>query len=152
MVHLVKNSPAMQETWVWSLGWEDPLEKVLATHSNILAWRILWTVYSMESQRVRHDWVKTVKSLPAMQETGFNPWAWKIPWRREWLSIPVLLPRKLHGQRSLTGYSPRGHKESGMTEWLTLSHFLIKYLHYIWHCIVLFKSRLRLLVNVYFKF
>ena len=39
---LAKNPPAMQETWVWSLGWEDPLEK--ATHSNILAWRIPWTV------------------------------------------------------------------------------------------------------------
>ena len=40
----VKNLPAMWETWVWSLGWEDPLEKGMATHSNILAWRILWTV------------------------------------------------------------------------------------------------------------
>ena len=38
----VKNPPAMQETWVWSLGWEDPLEKEMATHSNILAWKILW--------------------------------------------------------------------------------------------------------------
>ena len=44
MAQLVKNLPAMQETWVWSLGWEDPLEKGTATHSNILAWRILWTV------------------------------------------------------------------------------------------------------------
>ena len=41
---LVKNPPAMQETWVWSLGWEDPLEKGKATHSSILAWRIPWTV------------------------------------------------------------------------------------------------------------
>ena len=39
----VKNTPAMQETWVQSLGWEDPLEKGMATHSNILAWRIPWT-------------------------------------------------------------------------------------------------------------
>ena len=54
---LVKNSPAMQETWVWSLGWEDPLAKWKATHSSILAWRIPWTVQSMESQRVGHDWV-----------------------------------------------------------------------------------------------
>ena len=42
----VKNLPAMQETWVRSLGWEDPLEKGKATYSNILAWRILLTVYS----------------------------------------------------------------------------------------------------------
>ena len=52
---LVKNSPAMWKTWVQSLGWEYPLEKGKATHSNILAWRIPWTVQSMGSQRVRHD-------------------------------------------------------------------------------------------------
>ena len=40
---LVKNLPAMQETWVQSLGWEDPLEKGMTTHSGILAWRIPWT-------------------------------------------------------------------------------------------------------------
>ena len=50
MAQLVENLPAMQETWVRSLGWEDPLEKGKATHSSILAWRILWTVYSMGSQ------------------------------------------------------------------------------------------------------
>ena len=43
VAQLVKNSPAMQETWVRSLGWEDPLEKGMATHSSILAWRIPWT-------------------------------------------------------------------------------------------------------------
>ena len=41
---LLKNPPAMRETWVRSLGWEDPLEKGKATHSSILAWRIPWTV------------------------------------------------------------------------------------------------------------
>jgi len=44
VAQLVKNLPAMRETWVWSLGWEDPLEKGKATHSSILAWRIPWTV------------------------------------------------------------------------------------------------------------
>ena len=53
--------PAMQETWVWSLGWEDPLEKETASHPSILAWRIPWTkepggLQSMGSQRVGHDW------------------------------------------------------------------------------------------------
>ena len=43
---LVMNPPAMRETWVQSLGWEDPLEKGKATHSSILAWRIPWTVSS----------------------------------------------------------------------------------------------------------
>ena len=43
LAQLVKNPPVMQETWVQSLGWEDPLEKGTATHSSILAWRIPWT-------------------------------------------------------------------------------------------------------------
>ena len=46
MAQLVKNPPAMWETWVWSLRWEDPLEKGKATHSSTVAWRILWTLYS----------------------------------------------------------------------------------------------------------
>ena len=49
---LVENLPAMQETWVWSLGWKDPLEKGKATHSSILAWRIPWTTQPMGSQRL----------------------------------------------------------------------------------------------------
>ena len=53
---LVKNPPAMRETWARSLGWEDPVLKGKATHSSILTWRIPGTVYSMGSQRVRHDW------------------------------------------------------------------------------------------------
>ena len=44
VAQLVKNPPAMWETWIPSLGWEDPLEKGKATHSSILAWRIPWTV------------------------------------------------------------------------------------------------------------
>ena len=63
VVLVVKNLPALQEvkeTWVQSLGWEDPLEEERATHSSILAWRIPWAVepdgiQSMGSQRVRHD-------------------------------------------------------------------------------------------------
>ena len=59
---MVRNLPAMQETWVQSLVWEDPLEKRMATPSSILAWRITWTeepggLQSMGLQRVGHDWV-----------------------------------------------------------------------------------------------
>ena len=54
VAQLVKNLPAMQETWVRPLGWEDPLEKGAATHSSILAWRIPW-LQSMGSQRVGHN-------------------------------------------------------------------------------------------------
>ena len=57
---MVKHLPAMQETWVQSLGWEDPLEKEMATHSSPLAWEIPWTeepgrLQSMGLQRVGHD-------------------------------------------------------------------------------------------------
>ena len=57
---MVKNSPAVQETWVQSVGWEDPLEKGMATHPSILAWRIPWMekpgrLQSMWSQTVGYD-------------------------------------------------------------------------------------------------
>ena len=60
MAQMVKNLPAMREGWVQSLGWEDPLEKGMATHSRILAWRIPRTeepggLQSMGSQRVGHN-------------------------------------------------------------------------------------------------
>ena len=60
MAQTVNNLPAIQETWVQSLGQEDPLEKGMATHSSILAWRIPWTeepggLQFVGSQRVRHD-------------------------------------------------------------------------------------------------
>ena len=55
VAQLVKNPPAMQETWVQSLGWEHPLEKEKATYFSILAWRIPGTVESMGSQKVGHD-------------------------------------------------------------------------------------------------
>ena len=57
---MVRNLPAMQETWVGSLGWEDPLEEEMATYSSILAWRVPWIeepgeLQSAGSQRVGHD-------------------------------------------------------------------------------------------------
>ena len=57
---MVKNPPAMQEIWVQSLGWEDPLEEEMATHSSILVWKTPWTkepgrLQSMGLQRVGHD-------------------------------------------------------------------------------------------------
>ena len=61
VAQMVKNLPAMQENWVWSLGQEDPLEKEMATHSGVLAWRIPWTekpggLWSMGLQSIRCDW------------------------------------------------------------------------------------------------
>ena len=60
LTQMVKNLPVMQEAWVQSPGWEDPLEKGMATHSSSLAWRIPWAekpggLQSMGSQEVGHD-------------------------------------------------------------------------------------------------
>ena len=71
----VKRLPAMQETWVQSLGREDPLEKEMATHSSTLAWDIPWTekpgrLQSMGSQRVGHD------CATSLSVSTFNVWGW----------------------------------------------------------------------------
>ena len=64
----VKNLPAIQSTWVWSLGQEDPLKKGMATHFRFLAWRSLWTeepgrLQSMGWQKVRHDWAANTSHM-----------------------------------------------------------------------------------------
>ena len=67
MAQLGRNPPAIWETWVRSLGWEDPLEKGMATHSSILAWRIPWTVQSM-----------VPKSQTQLSEFHFHcPWTFR---------------------------------------------------------------------------
>ena len=63
-----------------------------------------------------HKKKKKKKNLLSMQETCFDPWVGKIPWRKEWQPTPVFLPGESHGQRSLAGYSPWGHEEMDMTE------------------------------------
>ena len=62
-----------------------------------------------------------VKNLPVMWENQVQSLVGKIPWRREWLPTPVFLPGESHGQRSLVGYSPRGHRQLDRTEQLSLS-------------------------------
>ena len=62
MTQLVENLPAMRETWVRSLGWEDPLEKGKAAHTSVLAWRIQ-AIQSMGSQRAGHNWVTCTFTL-----------------------------------------------------------------------------------------
>ena len=64
----LKHLPGIQETWVWSLGLEDPLEKEMALHSSTLAWRIPWReepggLQSMGSQRVGHDWAMSLHEI-----------------------------------------------------------------------------------------
>ena len=84
MAQLAKNPPAMWETWVLSLGWEDPLEKGKATHSSILAWRIPWTIYSpwgcKELDRTER---LSLSFLEKEVATHSNILAWRIPWSEE---------------------------------------------------------------------
>ena len=65
----------------------------------------------------------SVRKLPAMRETWVRALGWEDPWEREQLPIPVFWPGEFHGQRSLAFPSPWGHKESDMTERLSLSVF-----------------------------
>ena len=107
----------MRDTWVRSLGGKDRLEKEMATHSSILAWRIPWMeelggLQSMGSQRVGHDWATSLHFTSSFM------------WRRQWHPTPVLLPGKSHGWRSLVGCSPWGHEELDTTEWLYF-HFSV---------------------------
>ena len=102
----------------------------MATHSSVFAWRIPWTeepggLQSMGSQRVGHELATNTFTFPwwligkefthQHRRCGFNLWVGKIPWRRKWHSIPVYLPRKSSGERSLESYSPWGHRESDLT-------------------------------------
>ena len=99
VAQLVKNLPAMQETLVRFLGWEDPLEKGQTTHSNILGlpWWLSWWGIHLQCGR-----------------PGFDPWVGKIPWRRERLPTPVFWPGEFHRL-----HSSWGHKESDTTGSLT---------------------------------
>ena len=145
MAQKVKCLPAMRETRVRSLGWEDPLEKEMATHSSTLAWKISWMeepggLQSTGSQSghnysdLAHKHACTTfkgllwclsgkESTCQCKRLRFDPWVRKIPWRRKWQPTPVFLPGESHGRRSLVGFSPWGRKESDTTERLhSLTH------------------------------
>ena len=109
----------MRETPVRSLGQKDPLKKGQATQQ--FSWASLVA--------------QTVKNSPAMWKT----WVRKIPWRRDRLPTPVFLPGEFHGQRSLAGYSPWGHKESDTTEQLSLD--FLGPIHSLTRLLLLLKYR-----------
>ena len=87
MAQLVKNLPAIGETWVWSLGWEVAMEKGTATHSSILAWRVPWTeqpgeLQSMRSQRGRYGWATYTLLIHQGHFIINKLWSsWEILWR-----------------------------------------------------------------------
>ena len=99
VAQMIKNLPARQETYVLSLGWEDPLEKGMATHSSILDWRIPWTeepgrLQSMGSPRVRHDFTFTFTfhfhALEKAMATHSSVLAWRIPGMGEPGGLPSI--------------------------------------------------------------
>ena len=120
----------------------------MATHSGVLAWRIPGTgepggLLSMGSHRVGHDWSNLAAAAAATRcvlswwlsgkesacsaDVDSIPRSGRSSWRRKWQLIPVFLPGEFHGQRSLVGYRPWGHKESGMR--LNHHHQLCVYVH-----------------------
>ena len=76
-------------------------------------------------------WLTWQRICLQCRRPGFNPWVRKISWRREWLPTPVFLPGESHGQRSLLGYSPWGHKESDM---MKKPHFHFHFFHHRYNC------------------
>ena len=90
VAQMVKNLPAVRETWVQSLDWEDPLEKGKTSHSSILAWRIPWTVKSWGWRTVRHDFL----FFPADFCQNQLP-LWRLP-NGDYL-VPLLLSHLLVG-------------------------------------------------------
>ena len=130
----LKRLSAMQETWVRSLGREDPLEKEMATHCTILAQRIPWTeepgrLQSTGSQRVGHDWVTSLhftsligRDQDAEKDWGQEKGAAEDEMVRQNYQLNAheceQTPGDSEGQASLVCYSPWGHKEWDMTEHL----------------------------------
>ena len=132
MAQTVKRLSAMQETQVWSLGWEDPLEKEMAVHSSILAWKVPWMaepgrLQSLGLLGVGHDWATSISvfsfhfyALEKEMAAHSSIIAWKIPWT--W---------------SLVGYRPCGRQELDAAEQLhftsSLHHVTLLFKYSSWH-------------------
>ena len=67
-------------------------------------------VGEMACTKREHVYSKNLPAMQEMQETGFDLWVGKIPWKKKWQPTPVFVAEKSHLQRSLTGYNPKGHK------------------------------------------
>ena len=125
VAQLVKNPPAVLETWVRSLGWEDPLEKGTATHAGILAWRIPWTVLSMVSKRVGHDWATfTILSLSNFVFFFFNRrWSSVLSKRRWKWTGAVIKQRQPWSARLRITSSFKVSPENSFSACALCSHF-----------------------------
>ena len=96
----------MQETWVWSLGWEDPLEKEMATHSSILAWKIPFFqerggLQSVGLQRIGHDWVTSLSHsltiLLCLSSQSQAPWDHDLGHTWSWIPLMAFAKQMLRG-------------------------------------------------------
>ena len=100
VAQMIKKLPSMLETWVWSLGQEDPLQKGMVSHSSILAWGIPWTeepggLQSMESQRVGHDWVTNIFTF------SFQWFHSEILWTLVFLKSNILLISRISSENCM---------------------------------------------------
>ena len=114
----IKNPPAVQERWVWSLSREDPLEEEMATHSSVLTWRIKWTekpggLQSMRSQIVRPNWVTRLTHTTVLQIL--------IVWTNQLLNVTFLVRSHLMERYSL---SPLPHPNPPATDLCSFLFFL----------------------------
>ena len=140
---MVKNPPAMQETWVGSLGLEDPLGEVLVAQSCPTLCNPMDCPVHGISQARTLVWVAISFSRKILSTQGLNlsllycrQILYRLsqqgsPWRRKWQPVPAFLPGQLEGQRSLAGYSPWvfpksqiGPKRSSCNSKLALRQFL----------------------------
>ena len=121
----LKCLPAVWETWVQSLGQEDPLEKEMATHSSILAWRTPWMEELGGLQSTGRKESDTTERLHfhflcQMRMVGLRLVSFALKkessWRRKWQPTPVFLPRESQVQRSLVGCRLWGRTESDTTD------------------------------------
>ena len=111
----VKIPPAMHETWVRSLGWNDPLEKEIATHSSILAWRMPQRVNTTEQLSKASLVAQSVNEGDLASTSGFG----RSPGGQHGNPLQNSCLENPHDQRNPAGCSSQGHKESDMTEQLS---------------------------------
>ena len=90
-----------------------------------------------------HQWQESTCQCRRLKRRRFDPWVGKIPWSRKWLPTPVFLPGESHGQRSIVGYTPWGHKASDTTEVdLACTHELDRFKFWICYLLLVLDTQI----------